>query len=103
MANIFKKAKSVQRANPRLTWQQAIKKAAKENRTGTTRKSVGASKRKRAVPKKKTAAVKTVSVRSAVQERMKKALWDYERATTISATKEAKKRILELRKQLKSL
>ncbi len=65
--NIFKVAKSVQRANPKLSWQQAIQKAAAQNkkpaaRKKTAGKKVGAYKvieknEKRSAPVKKVVQV----------------------------------------------
>lgn len=43
MANIFKEAKKIQRAHPRMDWQQCIQQASKKHRG---RKKVGAVKKK---------------------------------------------------------
>lgn len=61
--NIFKVAKTVQRANPKLTWQQAIKKAAAQQKKPAVKKrKVGAYKviekgEKRSAPVKKVVQV----------------------------------------------
>lgn len=134
MANIFKEAKKVQRAHPRMTWQQAIQAASKKhNRVGAVKRkkpktkfrqtgssNKGADSQRRAKPpgKRRSASGRVyyerrknrsdkpgllTGVRALVKEKLGKALLDYELATTITATKAARKRIIANRKIMRVL
>lgn len=131
MANVFKLAKKVQKQHPRLTWQQAIKKAAKKNKVGTVKKKKepfrqtgksnvwNDSMRKAKTPgKRKSASGKTYYERrrnrsdnpetlsgfkDVVKKHLAKALYDYEMAQTVKATKAARARVVKYRKILKSI
>lgn len=127
MANIFKEAKKIQRAHPRMNWQQAIQKASKQHKKVGTAKKVSAVKfiergEKRSTPSKKIYRVarskdgtykgaKRVngvtgtkhSVKKVIEQKLGKACLDYELATTIKATKEAQSRKVKYRKLLRSI
>jgi hypothetical protein len=128
MANVFLEAKKLQRKNPKLKWQAAIKKAAAEQRkkgkSGSVkkRKQTGTSNKKRdkqykALPpgKRKSASGKTYyesrknrsdmpgSLTGMVKQKLANALMAYEMAQTVGATKKAKVQVVKYRRILKSL
>lgn len=129
MANIFKEAKKIQRAHPRMDWQKAIQAASKKHKKvgAVKKKKIAAVKfiergEKRSTPSKKIYRVarskdgtykgaKRVngvtetkhSMKKVIQAKLGKACLDYELATTIKATKEAQSRKVKYRKLLRSL
>jgi len=132
MANIFKEAKKVQRLHPRLTWQQAIKAASKKHKkvrpakkkkksyrqTGTSKTSVDKTIKAKRPGKRIPASGKAyyerrrnrsdkpfslTGIKSVIKQKLGKALLDYELASTVGATKKARKEVVKNRKLFKSL
>jgi hypothetical protein len=125
--NIFKEAKKYQRQHPKTDWQTCIQKVKGVKRVGTakkksTRKKVGAYKviekgEKKSTPTKKVyRAVRSkagtfkgmqkitgADIKEHAKQGLAKALFDYEMAKTVKATKEAAARKTKYRKLLKSI
>lgn len=133
MANIFKEAKKIQKAHPRMTWQAAIKEASRKHKkvgatktkkktryrqTGASSKHADEVRRAKRPGKRKSASGKVyyerrknrtdvpfslTGFKSHVKEKLGKALLEYELATTVKATKTARKKVIANRKLLKSI
>lgn len=127
MANIFKLAKQYQRKHPKTDWQTCIQKVKGGKKVSGTKKKpvkrkVGAYKviehgEKKSTPSKKTyrvvrnhagtfksmQKVSGADIRAHAKQGLAKALFDYEMATTVKATKEAAARKNKFRKLLKSI
>ncbi len=127
MANIFKLAKSYQRKHPKTDWQTCIQKVKGGKKvSGTKKKSakrkVGAYKviekseskstpakrvyraiRSKAGTFKGMQKVSGADIKQHVKTQLAKALFDYEMAKTVKATKEAAARKSKYRKLLSSI
>lgn len=132
MANIFKLAKSYQRKHPNTDWQTCIQKVKggkkvsgtkkKTAKRKTAKRKVGAYKVVERGESKRTPAKKTyravrskagtfkgmqkitgADIKAHAKQGLAKALFDYEMATTVKATKEAAARKNKYRKLLKSI
>lgn len=127
MANIFKLAKQYQRKHPKIDWQTCIQKVKGGRKVSGTKKKtakrkVGAYKviekgEKKSTPSKKTyRAVRSKAgtfkgmqkvsgsdIKAYAKTGLAKALFDYEMAKTVKATKEAAARKAKYRKLLNSI
>lgn len=131
MSNIFLLAKKLRKKHPGKSWQQLVKMASKEKKVGAykvieqgetkktpVKKTVQTVRSKKGTFKgyKKVGATKkhtdtlshnvTVSVGSIkkhYEQKLQKALWEYEKAKTVKATKAARKKITAARAMLKKI
>lgn len=127
MSNVFKKAKQLRKSNPNKSWQQLVQMASKggakksaPRKKAARRKRVGAYKVIEKHESKATRPTKTVrvvrskkglfkgtvtvgAIKGFHEEKLKAAMWKYEKATTVKATKAAAADMRKHRAALKKL
>lgn len=98
-----KKAKGLYKTGRFKKFSDAVRAVYNQSARKPKRKVSGGVAKKSTVARRYKKAVLTVSAKQRAKNGLAKALLDYELADTISATKEAQKRKVKYRRQLKAL